>query len=134
MMADMTPPPLGPTVRVLTRTAGLPALLRAVPAYAALAIAASILFSPNGMRAVDLLRVVASSPAVAVALWGGWILLTAPAARVLFESPETFFLRALPVPRGISGSCTPRTSSRSRRRGWPSGCAARASSPRSPPA
>ena len=98
MMAHMTPPPLGPTARVLTRTTGLPALLRAVPAYAALAIAASILFSPNGMRAVDLLRVVASSPAVAAALWGGWIMLTAPAARVLFESPETFFLRALPVP------------------------------------
>jgi hypothetical protein len=96
MMADM--PPLGPTARVLTRTAGLPALLRAVPAYAALAIAASILFSPNGMRAVDLLRVVAASPAVAVALWSGWVVLTAPAARVLFESPETFFLRALPVP------------------------------------
>jgi ATPase subunit of ABC transporter with duplicated ATPase domains len=57
MMADMASPPLGPTARVLTRTAGWPALLRAVPAYAALAIAASVLFSPNGMRAVDLLRV-----------------------------------------------------------------------------
>jgi hypothetical protein len=87
-----------PLARILTRTAGLPALLRAVPAYAALAIAASILFSPNGMRAVDLLHVVATSPATAAFLWSGWLVLTAPAARVLFETPETFFLRALPVP------------------------------------
>jgi hypothetical protein len=90
--------PLGPTARILTQTAGLPALLRAVPAYAALAIIASILFSPNGMRAVDLLHVVAASPATAALLWGGWIVLIAPSARVLFETPETFFLRALPVP------------------------------------
>ncbi|MEO5731909.1 MAG: hypothetical protein ABI134_10420, partial [Byssovorax sp.] len=99
MMASMTSPSIGPTARVLTRTAGLPALLRAVPVYVALAIAVSVLFfSPNGMRAVDLLHAIASSPAVAAFLWSGWIVLTAPAARVLFESPETFFLRALPVP------------------------------------
>ena len=99
MMAGMSSPSIGPTARVLTRTAGSPALLRAVPVYAALAIAVSILFlSPNGMRAEDLLHAVASSPAVAAFLWGGWIVLTTPAARVLFESPETFFLRALPVP------------------------------------
>lgn len=98
MMARMPSPPIGPTARVLTRTAALPAILRAAPAYMALALAASILFSPNGMRAKDLLHVVASSPAVAAALWSGWIVLTAPAARALFESPQTFFLRALPVP------------------------------------
>ena len=69
MMAGMSSPSIGPTARVLTRTAGSPALLRAVPVYAALAIAVSILFlSPNGMRAEDLLHAVASSPAVAAFL------------------------------------------------------------------
>jgi hypothetical protein len=97
-MAIVPSPSIAPTARVLTRTAGLPALLRAVPAYAVLALAASILFSPNGMRAVDLLRLVASSPATAASLWSGWILLTVPAARALFETSETFFLRSLPVP------------------------------------
>lgn len=91
-------PPLRPTARLLTRTAGLPALLRAVPAYVALAITASVLFSPDGMRAVDLIHVVGTSPATAAFLWCGWIVLTAPAARAIFETPETFFLRALPVP------------------------------------
>jgi hypothetical protein len=69
-----------------------------VPAYVALAIASSVLFSPDGMRAADLLHVVATSPATAAFLWSGWLVLTMPAARVLFETPETFFLRALPVP------------------------------------
>jgi len=41
MPADLPSPPIGPTARVLTRTAGLPALLRAVPAYAAGVIAAA---------------------------------------------------------------------------------------------
>lgn len=97
-MAIVPLPSIAPTARVITRTAGLPALVRAVPAYAVLGLFAFILFSPNGMRAVDLLRVVAASRAAAAFLWSGWILLTTPAARALFETSETFFLRSLPVP------------------------------------
>jgi hypothetical protein len=84
--------------RVLTRTAGLPALLRALPAFAAIALAATILFAGNGMRAADLVALAERAPAVRAALWGAWLLVTIPAARVLLETPETFFLRSLPVP------------------------------------
>ncbi len=89
---------LSTLARVLTRTAGLPALLRAIPAFAAIALGATILFAGNGMRAADLVALAERSIAVRVSLWAAWLLVTIPPARVLLETPETFFLRALPVP------------------------------------
>jgi hypothetical protein len=84
--------------RVLTRAAGPPALLRAIPPFMALMLFAAVIFGGNGMHPRDLCAPAASSLPVRAALWAGWLLLTAPAARALLETPTTFFLRALPVP------------------------------------
>jgi hypothetical protein len=90
--------PFWPTARLVTRTAGLAGALRALPPLAALAIAATVIFAGNGMDAADVVHLLHASPAGAIAVWGAWLFLTAPAARALFETRETFFLRALPVP------------------------------------
>jgi hypothetical protein len=84
--------------RVLTRAAGPPALLRAVPPFAAMALFAAIIFGGNGMRTRDLCAVLASSLPARAAFWAAWLLIAAPAARALLETSETFALRALPVP------------------------------------
>src|SRR5262249_22037574 len=83
--------------RAITRLSGPPALLRAAPPFVALLIFAAVAFGGNGMRPRDLCAVIASSLAARAALWGAWILLTAPAARALLEAKATFFLRTLPV-------------------------------------
>ncbi|MFO0755405.1 MAG: hypothetical protein U0359_02875 [Byssovorax sp.] len=88
-----------PLARLLTRTAGLPALVRAAPAFAALALASAIIFGGNGMSPADLVGAAQQSLPLRSTLWTVWILLTIPPARAIVETPETFFLRALPVPR-----------------------------------
>jgi hypothetical protein len=82
---------------VVTRAAGPPAALRAAPPFVAVLLFSAVVFGGNGMRPRDLCAAAAASPALRAALWGAWILLTAPAARTLLETPSTFFLRALPV-------------------------------------
>ncbi|MFT3766922.1 MAG: hypothetical protein QM820_15600 [Minicystis sp.] len=82
----------------LTRAAGPPALLRATPPIAAVGLASAIIFGGYGMRARDVLTLLGASTAARVCLWAAWILVTAPAARALIATPETFVLRALPVP------------------------------------
>jgi hypothetical protein len=97
----MEPPgrhPFAVLALALTRAAGPPALLRAAPPFAALLLFAAVLFGGNGMHPRDLCVVAAAHLGVRAALWAGWLLLTAPAARALLETPVTFFLRALPVP------------------------------------
>jgi hypothetical protein len=86
--------------RILTRAAGPPALLRAAPPFAAVALISAVLFGGNGMRPRDLVGALAGSTPARASLWAAWILLTAPAARALLSTPSTFGLRALPVPRG----------------------------------
>ncbi len=92
------PQPFTVLARVLTRAAGPPALLRAVPPFMALLLASAVVFGGSGMRAADLCAAVGSSLPVRAAVWAAWLLLTAPAARAIVETPTTFFLRALPVP------------------------------------
>jgi hypothetical protein len=84
--------------RALTRAAGPPALLRAVPPFAVVGLLSAIVFPGNGMSARDLVGLLAASPAARASLWAAWLLLTAPAARALLTAPSTFGLRALPVP------------------------------------
>lgn len=96
-MADLVRP-FAALARVLTRAAGPPALLRAAPPFAAIALFAAVIFGGNGMRPRDLCAVLAASPAVRAALWAAWLLVTAPAARALLEPRDTFVLRALPIP------------------------------------
>src|SRR4051812_23916863 len=50
------------------------------------------------MNARDLVAVMGASLPVRLALWAAWLLVTAPAARALLETPSTFGLRSLPVP------------------------------------
>ncbi|HEY4117467.1 MAG TPA: hypothetical protein VGM56_06405 [Byssovorax sp.] len=90
--------PFGPTARLLTRTAGVAGALRALPSLAGLAVASSIVFGGNGMRTADVVHALHDSRGAAIAVWGAWLVLTAPAARALLEAREAFFLRALPVP------------------------------------
>ena len=97
-MADHAEHPFPILLRVMTGAAGPPALLRAMPPFAALFLFAAVGFGGNGMRPRDLCAVAASSVAVRAALWAAWLLVTAPAARALLGTPSTYFLRALPVP------------------------------------
>lgn len=82
----------------LSRAAVPPAVLRAAPMLAAVTLAAVILFGGYGMRARDVIALLAASRIARLALWSAWILVTAPAARALLREPSTFVLRALPAP------------------------------------
>lgn len=82
----------------VTRAAGPPALLRAVPPLAAIGLASAVIFGGYGMSPRDLMRVMTASTGVRVSLWIAWLFVTAPAARALLATPETFVLRALPAP------------------------------------
>lgn len=82
------------------REAGLAAAERAAPLYFGIGIVAAILFgSANAMRASDALQAFASSRPLRIGFWTAWIIATAPAARLLFATPTTFYLRSLPRTR-----------------------------------
>lgn len=100
MPAPLRESPFLALAGALTRAAGPPALLRATPPLAAVGLASTIVFGGYGMRAQDLVGLLASSPEARAWLWAAWILVTAPAARALLATPETFVFRALPAPLG----------------------------------
>jgi ABC-2 type transport system ATP-binding protein len=52
-----------------------------------------VIFPGSGMNARDVTGAAASSLAVRASLWAAWLLLTAPAAGAIVETPTTFFLR-----------------------------------------
>ncbi|HEX3775266.1 MAG TPA: hypothetical protein VHV51_12430 [Polyangiaceae bacterium] len=74
---------------------GRPALLHAIALGVALGIPAAILFGSNGLRAVDVVRLVHHSLIARSLLWTAWLALSVPALRVLFDAPGTRILRAL---------------------------------------
>lgn len=80
------------------KSGALPALRRAAPLYCGLILACGVLFQPNGLTAAQVVKLTRESPWARVLLWGGWLLLTAPVARVVLQAPHTRLLRALPVP------------------------------------
>lgn len=88
-----------PLTRALTRSAGAAAFRAAGPLYAGIAVVAAILFGPHGMSAADAVTALDGSTPLRLGLWAGWLLAATPAARLVFETPDTFYLRALPVPR-----------------------------------
>ncbi len=91
---------LAPLAFVLTRDAGLAAARAVAPFYLGLGIVVTILFfSKTGMRAADAVGALESSRELRLGLFAGWIVATMPAARLLFDTPSTFYLRAFPVPR-----------------------------------
>ncbi|UQA57692.1 hypothetical protein [Polyangium aurulentum] len=71
------------------------------PIYLGLAIVASVLFGPTGMRASDVTRAAGGSVAFTIALWSGWLLLALPIARAAFAPRSALFLRWMPAPRWI---------------------------------
>ncbi|APR82298.1 Hypothetical protein A7982_07647 [Minicystis rosea] len=81
-----------------TRAVGPPALLRAVPPFAAIGLASAIVFGGYGMRPRDLVMLIDVSTSARCWLWAAWILITVPAARALVATPEAFVLRTLPAP------------------------------------
>jgi hypothetical protein len=82
---------------------GRPALRSAIALGVALGIPAAILFASNGLRAVDIVRLMRHSRIARSLLWTGWLALSVPALRVLFDAPGTRTLRALrPSRRALS--------------------------------
>jgi hypothetical protein len=71
------------------------------PIYLALAIVASVLFGPTGMRASDVTHAMSGSVAFSIALWSGWLLLALPIARAAFAPRAALYLRWMPAPRWI---------------------------------
>ena len=88
-----------PLARVLSGSAGAAGFRAVAPLYAGIAVVASVLFGPQGMSAADAIGSLDSSPPLRLGLWGAWLVAATPAARLLFERPDTFYLRALPVAR-----------------------------------
>ena len=85
--------------RALAATAGVAAMRRAIPLFAGIGIAAAVVFGPNGMSPADLVEATHATALGRIALIAVWLLVTVPIARALIETPTTYFLRALPVPR-----------------------------------
>lgn len=89
-----------PLTRLVYRAAVLPAAQQQAALYLGVIIAAAIIFQPvHGLRSVQLTSLMAISPAARLVIWGGWLLLTLPAARALLRAPALVPLRALPVQR-----------------------------------
>src|SRR5438309_295701 len=86
-------------LRFMGRCAGRVAFARAAPLYFGIAIAASIIFSPLGMRAAEVTHMFAAFRGFRLGLLGFWLIATTPAASALLCEPTVFILRSLPVAR-----------------------------------
>lgn len=91
---------LGRVLRAVCVTLGRPVSLHALALSVALGIPSAILFSANGLRARDVVALSHHSLAMRSLLWAVWLLLSAPALRVLLDAPGSRTLRALRLPRG----------------------------------
>ena len=85
--------------KTLVLTAGRAALQRALPLYLAMAIFAGIAFGGNGLHPTTVTTQAESSWLFRATLYLGWVIATLPAIRAVLATPETFFLRSLPVGR-----------------------------------
>ncbi len=89
----------GRVLRAVCITLGRPVLLHSLALGVALGIPSAILFSANGLRARDVIALSHHSLAARSVLWACWLLLSAPAMRVLLDAPGSRTLRALRLPR-----------------------------------
>jgi hypothetical protein len=80
-------------VRALFAIALRPVLSRALGAFAAVGLASTVIFGPQGLRAGELVRAIHASPILRGVLWAGWLLLAAPASRAAFTAPGLGLLR-----------------------------------------
>jgi hypothetical protein len=88
-------------LRVYARTTAAPAAGEAAPLFAVAIVVTAIFFGPNGMRAPDIIVFARDSPEVRATLLGAWLLVVAPAARVLVRGPGARTLRTLPVDTNV---------------------------------
>lgn len=87
------------TVTRVWRVLARPVLLRAIALGIAVGIPAFVISAGNGLRAVDVLAWLHRSLPVRGAFWAGWLVLSAPAMRLVFVAPGSVCLRALRLPR-----------------------------------
>lgn len=66
------------------------------------AIVAVVIFSPQGLRAADVVRVLDRSTPAALMTWCAWLLLVVPAIADAMRAPGTAMLRSLPVREGVA--------------------------------
>ncbi len=95
--------PKRPLLLVLARPVGACAVraaaLRTGMLYVGVALVASLLFGPQGMRAADAVVIVGASRPIWLAIWATWLVAATPVAHALLEVPATYALRSLPLPR-----------------------------------
>jgi hypothetical protein len=80
-------------VRALFTIALRPVLTRALGAFAAVGLASTIIFAPQGLKASELVRAMHGSALLRGVVWAGWLLLAAPASRAAFTAPGLGLLR-----------------------------------------
>lgn len=85
-------------VLAILSTLTRPVATRALAVMVAVGIPAFVVFSPNGLSARELIRLMHASVWIRGFLWAGWILLATPAVRPLFEAQGTTTLRSLRLP------------------------------------
>lgn len=86
-------------IRAWLRAVALPAWRRAGAVWGALAIIASIVMGPNGLRPSTVVDLLWRSPPAALVLAALWTALLHPPARLLVRAEAAAYLRTLPAPR-----------------------------------
>ncbi len=87
--------------RAVMSTVGVVVGRRALVFGSGLALAASVLFAPQGLQARDVVRWFHAAAATRAALGALWVLLATPVVAGAFDAPGTRTLRATPVPRRV---------------------------------
>ncbi|HTM20868.1 MAG TPA: hypothetical protein VL172_10180, partial [Kofleriaceae bacterium] len=82
--------------RELIRTAGEPALRRALPSWAALGIGAAVVMGPTGLHPADVVAAIEQGRVVRVVLWAAWIAVSAGPVRELFAAANVAIPTASP--------------------------------------
>jgi hypothetical protein len=86
-------------LRLFGTTAGVAALRRGLLLYLTIIIVAVILFAGQGLDASTVVRLAEHSRSIRAGLLGVWLMATMPVARSILATPQTFFVRSLPVSR-----------------------------------
>ncbi len=86
-------------IRAWLRAVAQPAWRRTGAVWAALAIIASIVMGPTGLRPSTVVDLLWHSPAAAAVLAALWLALLHPPARILLRAEAAAYLRTLPPPR-----------------------------------
>lgn len=82
---------------VLFRTAGAPAVRRAIPLYLGLLAIAAVLFGPTGMHPTTVTEGARHAPTFRLILWVAWLLSAAPATRAVLREDALDYIRWLPL-------------------------------------